>query len=144
MDEIVWAINPQKDKLESFTYYLTASAEECLRDSSMRFRLDFPDDPPDLQLSTHLRHNLLLATKEAIHNALKHSRGTEIELGLKIDESHIRITISDNGTGLQPTGEGREGNGLGNMKARLRGIGGDCTILNGDPQGVKVLFTAPL
>ncbi|HLP78838.1 MAG TPA: two-component regulator propeller domain-containing protein, partial [Candidatus Paceibacterota bacterium] len=73
MDEIVWAVNPRHDTLESLATYLEKFAQDWLVTMGIRCRLDLPLQFPEWHLSSEVRHNVFLAFKEALHNSMKHS-----------------------------------------------------------------------
>jgi ligand-binding sensor domain-containing protein/signal transduction histidine kinase len=144
MDEIVWALNPQKDRIESLAQYLAAFAEETLRDTDLRLRLDLPEAPSERPLPAPVRHQLFLAVKEALHNAVKHSGATEIRLSLREEDAWVRVVVVDNGSGLRPTDPAEHGNGLRNMRSRMDTIGGHCEVGSPPGGGVRVTFLVPV
>ncbi|MCC7373406.1 MAG: hypothetical protein IT581_02030 [Verrucomicrobiales bacterium] len=144
MDEIVWALNPQKDRVESLAQYLASFAEETLRDTDLRLRLDLPEAPSERPLPAPVRHQLFLAVKEALHNAVKHSGATEIRLSLREEDDWVRVTVVDNGSGLNPANPAEDGNGLHNMRSRMQTIGGHCDIGSPAAGGVRVTFLVPV
>ena len=73
MDEIVWTINPKNDTLDNLANYIFQYAQEYFQDTGVSCRLDVPAQLPDRPVSTEARHNLFMAVKEALNNALKHS-----------------------------------------------------------------------
>ena len=76
MDEIVWAVNPQHDTLDSLASYLGNFAQEYLGSLGIRCRLDVPLQLPHWPITAEMRHNVFLAFKEALHNVVKHSGAT--------------------------------------------------------------------
>ncbi|MBL9135669.1 MAG: hypothetical protein JNK85_07370 [Verrucomicrobiales bacterium] len=144
MDEIVWALNPQKDRIESLAQYLAAFAEETLRDTDLRLRLDFPETPSERPLLAAVRHQLFLAVKEALHNAIKHSGASEIRLMLSEEDAWVRVAVIDNGAGLKAPNNSSRGNGLANMRSRMESIGGHCEIGSPAAGGVMVTFLVPV
>ena len=68
MDEIVWAVNPQHDTLDSLASYLGNFAQEYLVSINIRCRLDVPLHLPHWPITAEMRHNIFLAFKEALHN----------------------------------------------------------------------------
>lgn len=144
MDEIVWALNPQKDRIESLAQYLAAFAEETLRDTDLRLRLDFPETPSERPLLAAVRHQLFLAVKEALHNAIKHSGASEIRLMLSEEDAWVRVAVIDNGAGLKAPNNSARGNGLANMRSRMESIGGHCEIGSPAAGGVMVTFLVPV
>jgi signal transduction histidine kinase len=146
MDEIVWAINPQHDSVDSLMAYLESSAQEFLGAARVRCRFDVPLQFPVLPLTAEARHNLFLAFKEALHNVVKHSGATEAQIVASVDPSGFTLTLADNGRGfsLAAAGGPAFGNGLRNMRRRLAKIGGHCEIETVPGKGTKVSFSVKL
>ncbi len=142
MDAIVWAVNPRHDTLESLARYLVRFAGDFFASTGVRLRLDVPPQLPEAVLSSELRHNLFLAAKEALHNALQHSGGSEVQLRISTAVRQLEIEVSDNGGGFTPN-PARQGNGLVNMHHRLAENGGECRI-SSTLRGTRVTFHIPL
>jgi signal transduction histidine kinase/ligand-binding sensor domain-containing protein len=154
MDEIVWAVNPRHDTLESLASYLEKFAQDLLATAGIRCRLDLPLQFPEWRLTAEVRHNLFLAFKEALHNVVKHSTASEVHIRLAPQTASFKLAIEDNGRGFTPGTGGKNqpddsariasGNGLENMARRLAEIHGRCDIQSAPGQGTKVIFTVPL
>ena len=76
--------------------------------------------------------------QECVNNAIKHAKGTELDISLQNNEEGISIQIEDNGIGFSATGiAGLKNNGLGiqNIKSRIAFLNGtvewDSTAGNG-------------
>ena len=143
LDEIVWAINPQHDSLESLANYLSQFAQQHLALAGVRCVLDVPTVLPSVPLSAEVRHNLLLMTREALQNVVTHAEATEVRLSLKLDNDHLAITISDNGKGFDPDHSPPHGNGLQNMLQRTRAMSGRLEIRSRPGQGTTISFFIP-
>lgn len=156
MDEIVWAVNPKHDTLDSLATYLGGFAQDFVEAAGIRCRLDVPLQLPPWVLPAELRHNVFLALKEALHNVVKHAGATEVEISLELAPAGFRLTVSDNGRGFDPrrprqnSTEPNEavrwtgGNGLPNMKRRLEEIGGRCEWETAPGHGTKVRLAVPV
>jgi len=153
MDEIVWAVNPRHDRLDSLASYLNRFAYEYLSAAEIRCRLNLPLYLPPLQVSAEVRHNLFLAFKESLHNIVKHAAADEVGVELKLQTALLVLHVADNGRGFDTAtpvddraiaGRIACGNGLDNMRRRLVEIGGSCEILSGPGRGTTVTFTVPL
>jgi len=150
MDEIVWAVNPQHDTLDSLASYLGSFAQDFLAGTGVRCRLDVPLQLPNWRLEAEMRHNLFLAVKESLNNALRHAQATEIRVSLGVAAAAFTIVVEDNGCGI-PTeltngeaGPAINHNGLTNMRQRLAQVGGRCEISRSPGGGTKVEFHALL
>ena len=153
MDEIVWAVNPKHDTLDSLVIYLGRFAQQFLSAASIRCRLDISDSLPAWALTAEVRHNVFLAFKEALHNVLKHANATEVRVSLEVEPRAFTLMIMDNGRGfdtdtfkgtVKPPGDGlrvNAGNGLQNMKKRLEEAGGRCEWETAPGEGTRVTFS---
>ncbi|WP_421799238.1 ligand-binding sensor domain-containing protein [Haliscomenobacter sp.] len=97
------------------------------------------------------KKHLRLVLQEAIGNTLKHAKATNLLLSIKIEEGILKIALKDNGMGIleskiaqiKPTEKIQDsGNGLGNMLARIKQIGGEIKWSN--DQGTVVLISISL
>ncbi len=140
LDEIVWAVNPKHDTLDSLAAYLGKFAQDFLRPAGVRCRLEVPLQLPALPLTSETRHNLFLAFKEALNNAAKHSAATEATVSLTLRPDGFSLTVEDNGRSFHPE-HPATGNGLANMRRRMEEIGGACEIRSTPGAGTQVKFT---
>lgn len=145
LDEIVWAVDPEADTIESFVNYACTFATEYLALADMRCRLDLPTRPPAIYLRADVRHNLFLAFKESITNIIKHASASEVCVKMEIADKTFTVTVSDNGIGMPPEilsaanrSETPGQDGLANMKSRLLSIGGQYEICSPPGQGTTV------
>jgi len=155
MDEIVWAVNPQHDTLDSLANYFGKCAQDLLIPAGIRCRLDMPMHLPAWQLTSEVRHNLFLAFKEALNNAAKHAGATEVRISLALDDAGFELVVTDDGRGFaraaaentaqQHTAPGRSGggNGLLNMQQRMTELGGKCIIESAPGRGTRIRFILP-
>jgi len=147
LDEIVWAVDPRHDTLDSLVSYMGKFAQDYLAAADVRCRLDPPVELPAWRITAETRHNLFLAFKEALNNVLKHAGATEVRVSLSLLPEAFVLTIRDNGRGFDPrnvatNSPGRivSGHGLPNMSHRLASIGGRCDIAGGPGQGTSISF----
>ncbi len=83
LEEIVWALRPGSDSLQSLVEYIAHFANELFEGDSARCRLDLPQDLPTRSLPPEMRHNIFLVVKEALTNALKHAHAREVRVQAK-------------------------------------------------------------
>lgn len=144
MDEVVWAINPRNDSLESFLTYLNRWAQSYLNHAKIRCRWDIPMDIPDVPLPADMRHHLFLACKEALNNAVKYANATEIWIRCELTGGRLSLSVEDNGIGFLADIPTERGNGLKNMRQRLEELRGECEINSSVAQGTTIQFRVPL
>lgn len=144
IDEVIWTVNSQNDNLEDFSIYVCKYAQYFLESTAIRFRFDVAADLPARTLSQLVRRDLFLAVKEALNNAAKHSKATELTVRIELTGFRLNVVVADNGRGFDPVRTGHEGKGLSNMKQRMAEIGGNCEIANRPGEGCQVSFQVPL
>ncbi|MFT3831014.1 MAG: two-component regulator propeller domain-containing protein [Opitutaceae bacterium] len=140
LDEIVWAVDPKHDTLDSLVDYMGKFAHALLSAAQVRCRLDLPVEVPPRPLTAEVRHNLFLAYKEALNNAVKHAAATEVRVAVLLHGEAFEVVIHDDGRGLGAAAAGRpgSGNGLPNMRKRLTRVGGRCTVESTPGAGTRV------
>jgi signal transduction histidine kinase len=144
MDEVVWAVNARRDTLRDFANFVCKYAKSFLDSTPIRCRLDVESDLPTAVFDLPVRRNLLLAVKEALNNAAKHSGATELFLRIYCSGHKLLVTVEDNGRGFDPSQIGGERNGMANMARRMNEISGVCELFSSPGAGCRVVFTAPL
>jgi signal transduction histidine kinase len=146
LEEIVWAVRPGSDSLQSLVDYITHFAGELFEDSPTRCRLDLPHNLPALPLPPDFRHNIFLIVKEALTNTLKHASAKEVHVQAKISANLLEICIQDDGAGFVPATSKAEGkqHGLKNMQQRAEDMGGKMTWDCFPGKGTTILLVVPL
>lgn len=152
MDEIVWVVNPRNDTLENLVAYLGHYTVEYFQNTPMECEIRLPQEIPHCPLSSETRHNLFLTFEEALNNVLKHSGATKVRVEMTVDMQHCEVRVTDNGRGFEmspaagPTrpGSGRGGNGLRNMRQRLKAIGGEWQAFSQPGEGTTIVMRLPL
>jgi len=104
-----------------------------------RFECDLPVFVDNPSTAAHLYR----IAQEAVSNAVRHGRATEIKLLLEESESGIRLRIADNGAGLPDPFPTHGGMGLRTMADRAKSIGGQFSIKTGLLGGAEVVCVAP-
>jgi signal transduction histidine kinase len=144
MDQVVWTVNPRNDSLDSLATYLVHYTEEFLRPAGIACELDIPLILPEVMLASDVRHNLFLATKEALNNAVKHGAPRRVRLGLTVAGGLLSLTVRDDGCGFSPATTAAGADGLGNMRDRLTAIGGELHLISGPGQGTTITMQVSL
>jgi ligand-binding sensor domain-containing protein/signal transduction histidine kinase len=146
LDEIVWTVNPRNDTLDGLVNYICKYAQEYLAVAGLRYRLEIPPDLPNAPISPEVRHNVFLASKEAVTNVVRHAQASSAWLRLKLKPDRFTLEIQDDGRGPAGASEARAQtrNGLRNMAKRMEDVGGRFEIGPAPERGTLVRLTAPL
>ena len=98
------------------------------------------DEP---ELSTTARGLLFSVAHNALTNSFRHAKATKVTIRLNFGPEQLRMTISDDGTGLPKDYEER-GHGFRNMRADMERMGGRLEAAPGEScQGTAVTCTIP-
>jgi signal transduction histidine kinase len=143
-DEILWAVNPKRDGLHDFITYVCNYAEKFLRVKSIQCFLDVASDLPASGLNLPLRRGLLMVTKEALNNVVKHSGAAELKLKIHCERERLILSLEDNGRGFDPMKTDNQRNGLNNMAERMAELGGTFLIVSQPGKGCKIEISALL
>jgi signal transduction histidine kinase len=141
--ETVWAVNPENDNLDALGNFVCQMVDNLCDKAQLRRRLRVAELPRDFQVSSHVRHNLIMAVKEAVHNAIKHAKASELSVYVDWEGTALTIRVQDGGCGFEPA-DSAAGNGLANMRRRLENLGGTCSIQSERGRGTTVSFRVNL
>ena len=143
MDEILWAINPRRDTLHEFATFVCGHAQTFLKATPIQCVLDVEPAMSTTAFDLPFRRSLLMAVKEALNNAAKHSEATELLLQIHRRGSGLIVAVQDNGKGFDPAQAKAERNGLHNMHERLNEVGGTCLLTSQPGKGCRIEFYIP-
>jgi ligand-binding sensor domain-containing protein/signal transduction histidine kinase len=137
--DLVWMANPKQDSLFDLISRLGAVYADLLQSTGIAFEARNLEALKNVRLSLEYRQELFLLFKEAINNALKHSRATTVRLEAERCGQELRMRLSDDGKGFDLDASGH-GSGLTNMRDRARALGGRLEVHGGAGGGTIVEF----
>ncbi|MFD3518765.1 GAF domain-containing sensor histidine kinase [Streptomyces sp. NPDC058657] len=87
----------------------------------------------------------LRVAQEALHNALRHSGASRVDVVLEKRTDTVRLSVSDNGCGFEPAAVRRAGRHLGlvSMRDRASGTGGRLTVESAPGKGTTITMEVP-
>jgi signal transduction histidine kinase len=142
MSKIVWAINPNNDKLENLILFIKRSVIETLESQGMKVNYEISDAVLKQNWDVRQKKEIILVFKEIANNIAKHSKATIINVVIKYAGENVIFKIMDNGVGFK-LDQNHIGNGLKNINYRIAKIGGQTTI-NSDTNGTSIEITLPI
>ncbi len=135
MSDIVWSVDPEQDSMEDLLSRMREFGAAVLEAKGISYRFD-GSGALQATLPPLVKSNLYLIFKEAVNNAAKHAEATEVIASFAHENNRMRMTIIDNGKGLDTSAADPNtmgGNGLRNMRARSVEMKADLRI-NGTPE----------
>jgi len=141
MGEIVWALNEKNDSLSDLLAYTRSYAVEYLSQTGIVSHVQTPEQIPNLFVSGEFRRNVYLTVKEALHNIVKHSEASNVDICVETGKQ-LFISIHDDGKGFDETKIRSFTNGINNMTKRITDLGATLEIKN--TKGCTVILVVPL
>jgi nitrate/nitrite-specific signal transduction histidine kinase len=143
MADIVWAVNPKKDQLRDLESRMRHLAGEMLSDRKANFDSSTRQTQESCILNPDLKRNVFLIFKECLHNIVRHSESSMINIRLDLKDGFLFLEIQDNGKGFDPSAI-FEGLGLRNIKKRAAELNANLDILSKPGNGALVRLQTPL
>ncbi len=143
MRDIVWAIDPEQDRVGDMVYRMRRFASDLLGDHGIRYEFGTPQAGDDLRLGADVRRQTFLVFKEGLHNMVRHAGCTEARIDLRIEAGLLSLELRDNGKGFEAT-RVYEGRGLRSMRERCARLGGELTVESGAGGGTTIRLLVPL
>lgn len=124
MKEVIWSLNTENDTINNLITYIQRQARSWLEHYPCKLQVLLPDVIPDKALNGETRRNIYLVVKEAVHNIIKHSGADKVHIEIQCHNNFLDMTIADNGRGIYSPALNKSGNGMKNMKQRVKRLNG--------------------
>ncbi|HSQ22976.1 MAG TPA: ATP-binding protein, partial [Pyrinomonadaceae bacterium] len=151
MSDIVWAINPEKDRLQDLIQRMRRFASDLLSAKGVQFDFNAPTHVLEIPLGANARREVFLIFKESLTNIAKHADATRVKIDFDVSEDDLRLSITDNGHGFDLAHRGaalagreKGGHGIFSMKKRAAELNGSLDIRSEVGQGTTIAVRLPL
>ncbi|MEH6343604.1 MAG: histidine kinase [Bermanella sp.] len=104
--------------------------------SDMQINLNYQID--SVLLSPNEEIHLLQISKEAVQNAIYHSKGTRVDVDALVQDGDVLLSVKDDGIGIKDDPGKLNHYGLAIMNERGRNLAGDIMISRREEGGTKV------
>jgi signal transduction histidine kinase len=84
--------------------------------------------------------------REALSNVVQHAQARHVTVTLSYDGHNTCLTVADDGQGMDPVAladNGHQGQGLANMQARARMLGGELVLRSEPGEGLRLELVIP-
>ena len=99
------------------------------------------------ELHPIVRDEFVRIAAEALRNAARHAKASQIEVEIRYDDRRVRLRVRDDGKGIAPEtlkAGAREGHfGMPGMRERTRLVGGEFTVWSGVGAGTEIEVSIP-
>ena len=130
-------------------YGLEVALLTYIKEFEFRYNIHVRLEPSDTtipRLNSGVEMTLLRIAQEALTNIAKHAQADQVTLSLQQEENVIRLTIQDNGAGIEdlPKKIRRGNHGLTIMRERAEAVGGKYEIFSTPTTGTRIEVTVRL
>jgi len=124
---------------------LEAAIEWYTKEFALRNGVEvFLDMDSELDISPNNSLTLFRIMQESLTNIARHSKATNVEIGMNKDSTSIIFTISNNGIGITDDEiKSKKSFGILSMKERATSLGGTFDISHKNSGGTKIKITLP-
>ena len=141
--DTIWAMNTQQVSIEDFKLRIYNFIEKAkLAVDAMAFDINIDSNLSNCLFSSVDGMNIYRVVQEAVHNSIKYAQATAITVDFKKENNEIIVEITDNGKGFD-LDQVTLGNGIYNMKKRIKDVGGTILIHSTAETGTSVLIRFP-
>jgi signal transduction histidine kinase len=134
--DIVWYVNPDKDRTDALVERMRRHAGSVLGDLCWRFETEGMTH--NLPLDMLLRRQVYLIFREALNNLVRHTAARSVRIAIAIDGTRVEMAIDDDGRGFDPARPGGDGSGLANMRRRAAAIAATLDIDSAPGHGTRI------
>lgn len=143
--DTIWAMNKSSisfEDLQSRISNFIEKANVSSKDMSFSYNVD-DNQLMDVSFTSIQGINIYRIIQEAVNNAVKYSKGSNIDVNIKTSSRNITISIIDNGIGFDKN-EIEFGNGLNNIEKRALELNATVTINSEKDKGTQVVLSLPI
>jgi ligand-binding sensor domain-containing protein/signal transduction histidine kinase len=133
--QAVWNLRGQQS--EDFADTLKTLAERLSRSSNVAVECSVSGQSFDFH--SKAMHEISMASREAIYNALLHANPTRIVVRAHFGPKDFCLAVVDDGSGFETVQHAPEGHfGLRGIEERIRGLGGSVDVTSATGRGTSV------
>ena len=141
--DTIWAMNTKQVSVEDLRLRIYNFIEKAkLAVDKIEFTFYIDEKLSDLMFSSIDGMNVYRIVQEGVHNSIKYANATKIDVNCVKDEKNIILNISDNGIGFN-SNTVNLGNGIFNMKKRVKDMHGAIEFVSNEFNGTTVLIKLP-
>jgi NarL family two-component system sensor histidine kinase LiaS len=137
----IYRISPRRRGDTLFLASLSSYLGNLQKLNNIKVALDV--EGSESSVSAALQQAVYRIVKEATSNAIRHGKCSSIQVRLSMHPARLRLVISDDGRGFEPTQIEQEGLGLMNMRSLMASFGGSCNIESAPGYGTTVICSVP-
>ncbi|MFY0483397.1 tetratricopeptide repeat protein [Flavobacterium sp. PLA-1-15] len=141
--DTIWAMNNDEISFEDLKMRIFNFIEKAkTATEEIEFKFNIDENLSQQKFTSIKGMNVYRTIQEAINNSIKYAKASEITIDVKSFGDKICINILDNGIGFDENTI-VQGNGLQNIKKRIKDIGGTFMLQSEIGKGTAIALTVP-
>lgn len=135
----IWAMNEESEGPESLTGLFAFVARRMPHWEGV---VEITSEGDERNVARNYCGSLLLIVQEAVGNAIRHGKASEVRVKILFKENEIVLSVIDNGSGfdVDKTDSLTGHYGLRTMERRISELGGSMRIESSPGNGTKIVF----
>ena len=139
--DTIWAMNSNAITFKDLELRIMNFIEKAKKaKEDIHFEFEISENLNKMELSSIVGMNLYRTIQEAVNNAIKYAEAESIAIRISGAGNRVSIVVSDDGKGFD-VANANAGNGLQNMKKRIKDIGGSFEIDSESEKGTTINVT---
>jgi signal transduction histidine kinase len=139
--DIVWSMKTENE--QGLSERIKNFVSDVLGAANIHYRIFIEEGIESSIRNIEARKNILLIIKEAVNNAVRHSKASHVSVNIKKLAGQLCVQITDDGIGMDKENLQKKG-GLTNMQKRTLASGGLYEIMSGPGKGTTIAALFPL
>ena len=139
--DIVWLLRPSGEHRIGTVEHLRETSSIMLEALDWKFTAN--EEAWNVELSEDANRHLFLFFREALHNIARHARATRVEVRAEKTEGQFRLSITDDGVGIDPERLERPAT-LRALRQRGEALGAELRVESRPGDGTRLGLIVPL
>ena len=139
--DIVWLLRPEGEHRIGTVEHLRETSSIMLETLEWKFTAN--EEAWQTELAEEDTRHLFLFFREALHNIMRHAKATKVEIRAEVADGDFRLTITDNGIGIDPERLDRTAT-LRALRQRTEALGAELGVETRPREGVRLKLAVPL
>jgi signal transduction histidine kinase len=138
--QAVWDLRQSAETTSDISPLLRKMAERVSHEFAVPIEYRASGKPFALDQAT--MHDVLMITREALYNSVRHGQPSAVTVDLSFNEEHVAIEVRDDGRGFDARADSHGGKHYGviGMRERVERLGGKFTLRTQVGRGTTVLI----
>jgi signal transduction histidine kinase len=147
MRRLVWAIDPENDKMNSIVQKIIHDKSQILDDET-DFQIEMDPHLKNMIIPGEMRYQMSSICNEAFTNIAKYALASAVHVQVSKEKGFLKLSIRDDGVGFNPEEHSKDslsgsGYGLANMKRRASRVGGTFVLHSVPGKGTSIEVKFP-